>query len=172
MHTIPHCEVAARRVRDLPKVAQLDSKPATSPQPLLLPKLLLSSWSCARSQSRPRQAGCPAANGRSPPDPSGSVTGTAPGVPTQPHHHRNHPARSRGSADSPATRAARATARRLFRLPGKSRPLPPAASVAQGSGVRPGRGPAQGAGPSRRPGSHLQAPALSLPVVRCPLPFW
>ena len=107
MHTIPHCEVAARRVRDLPQVAQLDSKPATSPQPLLLPKLLLSSSSCARSQTRPRQAGCPAANGRSPPDPSGSVTGTAPGVPTQPHHHRNHPARSRGSADSPATRAAR-----------------------------------------------------------------
>ena len=54
MHTIPHCEVAARTVRDLPKVAQLDSKPATSPQPLLLPKLLLSSWSCARSQTRPR----------------------------------------------------------------------------------------------------------------------
>lgn len=96
------------------------------------------------------------------------MTGAAPGALTQPHHHRNHPARSGSSADSPAARAARATARRLFRLPGKSRPLPPTASVAQGSGVRPGRGPAQGAGPSRRPVSHLQEPGSLLP--RGPLP--
>lgn len=54
MTLIPHSEVVARRMWDLPKVAQRDSERAASAQPQWPPEFLLSACNYARSQTAPR----------------------------------------------------------------------------------------------------------------------
>lgn len=136
-------------MRDLPKVAQPDSKQAGEAHSQLPLEFLLSSWSCARSPTGPR------------PTPGRASCSLGP-LPASPH--RLAGGRSAGSPDLtappwkkpdrrvPELRRLTSLARCLgngerdFRLPGKPRLLPPAAYVAPGGGPRPGEGHGKGRG--------------------------
>lgn len=121
-----------------------------------------------RQGRSPRWAGRPAANGRSPPapPPAGGARGArSPHLTAPVGKPARRPPRSCRLTNS---QAAGATATRDFRLPGKPRPLPPAAFVIEGAG------PHSRAGPGARGGACRAAefPPCALRTVppRGPIP--
>lgn len=143
---------AQKERRDLPKVAQPDSKQAAEAHSQLPPEFLLSSWSCVRSPTGPRPR----------PDRASCSLGPLPARPLRLAGGRSArspdltaPPRKKPARPAPGLRRLTSLARCLgngkrdFRLLGKPRLLPPVANVAPGGGPCPGEGHGAGGGARR-----------------------